>query len=29
MMILPDVQATRSEVAINLSRVGVTNVKKL
>ncbi len=28
-MILPDVQATRSEVAINLSRVGVTNVKKL
>lgn len=29
MMILPDVQATRSEVAIGLSRVGVTNVKKL
>jgi len=28
-MTLPDVQATRSEVAINLSRVGVTNVKKL
>jgi GTP cyclohydrolase IV len=28
-MMLPDVQATRSEVAINLSRVGVTNVKKL
>jgi GTP cyclohydrolase-4 len=28
-MELPDVQATRSEVAINLSRVGVTNVKKL
>lgn len=28
-MILPDVQATKSEVAINLSRVGVTNVKKL
>ncbi|HTX44388.1 MAG TPA: GTP cyclohydrolase MptA, partial [Methanocella sp.] len=28
-MILPDVQATRSDVAINLSRVGVTNVKKL
>lgn len=27
--VLPDVQATRSEVAINLSRVGVTNVKKL
>jgi GTP cyclohydrolase IV len=27
--ILPDVQATKSEVAINLSRVGVTNVKKL
>lgn len=29
MMKLPDVQASRSEVAINLSRVGVTNVKKL
>lgn len=29
MMILPDVQASRSEVAINLTRVGVTNVKKL
>ncbi len=28
-MILPDVQASKSEVAINLSRVGVTNVKKL
>ena len=28
-MELPDVQASRSEVAINLSRVGVTNVKKL
>lgn len=28
-MILPDVQATQAEVAINLSRVGVTNVKKL
>ncbi|AFC99818.1 GTP cyclohydrolase MptA [Methanocella conradii HZ254] len=27
--VLPDVQATKSEVAINLSRVGVTNVKKL
>lgn len=26
---LPDVQSTRPDVAINLNRVGVTNVKKL
>ena len=26
---LPDIQANRPQIAINLTRVGVTNVKKL